>query len=59
MEVIGQVTADLYVRSSLEHADFFARLSVVEPSGKSLNLLVNAPPSGHIWPANMEYYPQS
>jgi putative CocE/NonD family hydrolase len=38
MEVIGPVTADLYVASSLEHTDFFARLCVVEPSGKSINL---------------------
>lgn len=38
LEVIGPVTADLYVRSSLEHTDFFVRLCVVEPSGKSLNL---------------------
>jgi putative CocE/NonD family hydrolase len=38
LEVIGPVTADLYVSSSLEHTDFFARLCVVEPSGKSLNL---------------------
>lgn len=38
LEVIGPLTADLYVSSSLEHTDFFARLCVVEPSGKSLNL---------------------
>ena len=38
MEVIGPVTAELYVRSSLEHTDFFARLCVVEESGKSINL---------------------
>jgi len=38
VEVIGSVTADLYVRSSLQHTDFFARLCVVEPSGKSINL---------------------
>jgi uncharacterized protein len=38
VEVIGPVTADLYVRSSLKHTDFFARLCVVEPSGKSINL---------------------
>ncbi len=31
MEVIGPVSAELYVRSSLEHTDFFARLCVVEP----------------------------
>ncbi len=36
--VIGPVTADLYVRSSLQHTDFFARLCVVEASGKSINL---------------------
>jgi uncharacterized protein len=35
LEVIGQVTADLFVRSSLEHTDFFARLCDVEPSGRS------------------------
>lgn len=38
LEVIGPLTADLYVSSSLEHTDFFARLCVVEPSGRSLNL---------------------
>ncbi len=38
LEVIGSVSADLYVRSSLDHADFFVRLCVVEASGKSLNL---------------------
>ena len=38
MEVIGPIAADLYVRSSLQHTDFFARLCVVEPSGKSINL---------------------
>ncbi|HEX2911848.1 MAG TPA: CocE/NonD family hydrolase [Chloroflexia bacterium] len=38
LEVIGPVTAELYVRSSLEYTDFFTRLCVVEPSGKSINL---------------------
>ena len=38
LEIIGPVTADLYVRSSLEYTDFFARLCVVETSGKSINL---------------------
>lgn len=38
VELIGPVTADLYVRSSLEHTDFFARLCVVEVSGRSTNL---------------------
>jgi putative CocE/NonD family hydrolase len=38
LEVIGPVQANLYVRSSLEHTDFFARLCDVEPEGKSLNV---------------------
>lgn len=38
LEIIGPVHAKLYVRSSLDHTDFFARLCVVEKSGKSLNL---------------------
>ena len=38
LEVIGPLTAELYVRSSLEHTDFFARLCVVEASGRSINL---------------------
>ncbi len=38
VEVIGPVIAELYVRSSLQYTDFFARLFVVEPSGKSINL---------------------
>jgi putative CocE/NonD family hydrolase len=35
LEVIGQVTADLVVQSSLEHTDFFARLCDVDPAGRS------------------------
>ena len=35
-EVMGQVTADLFVKSSLEHTDFFARLCDVDPSGRSI-----------------------
>ena len=38
LEVLGQVEAELWVRSSLEHTDFFARLCDVEPSGKSVNI---------------------
>jgi putative CocE/NonD family hydrolase len=38
VEVIGPITADLYVRSNLQHTDFFARLCVVESSGQSINL---------------------
>lgn len=38
VEVIGAVTATLYVKSSVEHTDFFARLCDVSPGGKSLNV---------------------
>jgi putative CocE/NonD family hydrolase len=38
VEAIGPVSAELFVRSSLEHTDFFARLCDVEPSGKSMNV---------------------
>ena len=38
VEVIGPVTTELYVRSSPQHTDFIARLCVVEPSGKSINV---------------------
>jgi len=35
LAVIGQVTADLVVASSLEHTDFFVRLCDVDQSGRS------------------------
>ncbi len=38
LEVIGPVQADLFVRSSLEHTDFFVRLCDVDQRGKSLNI---------------------
>jgi putative CocE/NonD family hydrolase len=38
MEIIGPVQAELFVQSSLEHTDFFARLCDVHPSGKSINI---------------------
>ena len=38
LEVVGPVAAELHVRSSLAHTDFFVRLCDVEPSGKSLNV---------------------
>jgi putative CocE/NonD family hydrolase len=37
-EVIGPVVAELFVRSSLEHTDFFVRLCDVHPDGKSMNV---------------------
>lgn len=38
LEIIGTVRLELYVRSSLLYTDFFGRLCVVYPSGRSLNL---------------------
>jgi putative CocE/NonD family hydrolase len=36
--VIGEVGAELFVRSSLDHTDFVVRLCDVAPDGKSLNI---------------------
>jgi uncharacterized protein len=36
LEVMGEVTVDLFVKSSLEHTDFFARLCDVDPTGRSI-----------------------
>ncbi|MBN1189221.1 MAG: CocE/NonD family hydrolase [Dehalococcoidales bacterium] len=38
LDLIGPVSATLYVRSSLENTDFFVRLCDVHPSGKSFNI---------------------
>jgi putative CocE/NonD family hydrolase len=38
MEVIGPVSAELFVQSSLEHTDFFVRLCDVHPDGRSMNV---------------------
>lgn len=38
LEAIGPVQAELYVTSSLEYTDFFARLCDVDPAGKSTNV---------------------
>jgi putative CocE/NonD family hydrolase len=38
LEVIGEVTVELFVRSSREHTDFFARLCDVAESGASINI---------------------
>ncbi len=38
LTVIGPLTATIYVRSSLEHTDFFVRLCDVNEKGKSYNL---------------------
>jgi putative CocE/NonD family hydrolase len=38
VEIMGPVSAELHVRSSLRYTDFFVRLCDVEPSGKSINI---------------------
>lgn len=38
LDVIGPVTVTLFIRSSLGHTDFHARLCDVDPRGRSLNL---------------------
>jgi uncharacterized protein len=38
LDVIGPVSAELFVRSSSEHTDFFVRLCDVHASGKSMNV---------------------
>jgi len=38
LELIGPVSAELYVDSSLDHADFFVRVCDVDPDGKSVNV---------------------
>ena len=51
LTVIGPLTASLYVRSSLEHTDFFVRLCDVTAKGKSHNLsdgIVRLAPDGPV-----------
>jgi putative CocE/NonD family hydrolase len=59
LEIIGPVTAELHVTSSLEHTDFFARLCDVHPRGRSVNVtdgLVRLRP-GAPRPARIELWP--
>lgn len=38
IDVIGPLSAELFVQSSVRHTDFFVRLCDVEPSGRSINI---------------------
>jgi putative CocE/NonD family hydrolase len=38
LELIGPVSAELYVGSSLDHTDFFVRVCDVDPDGRSVNV---------------------
>jgi hypothetical protein len=51
MEVIGPLRAVLYVKSSLAHTDFFARLCDVFPDGRSINLSDGI---ARIWPGRFD-----
>ncbi len=73
LEIIGPVTADLYVRSSRMHTDFVVRLCDVAPTGASINvcegvrrLLPAGPGPGadgvrpaqvELWPAGHRFLP--
>lgn len=50
LEIIGPVSAELFVETSLEHTDFFVCLCDVRPSGKTTNVcdgLLRLTPSSH------------
>ena len=59
LEMIGQARLELYIHSSLEHADFFGRLCDVHPDGKSVNvcdgLFRIAPGEGELQPDGSFY----
>ena len=73
LEIIGPVTADLYIRSSRAHTDFVVRLCDVGPTGASINvcegvrrLLPGNPAAGadgvrrvqvELWPAGHRFLP--
>ena len=38
VELIGPVSAELFIKSSVEYTDFFVKICDVDPSGKSLNV---------------------
>ncbi len=54
MEVIGPVSAELFVSSSLEHTDFFVRLCDVHPDGKSMNVCDGLM---RLFPGRVDIYP--
>jgi len=73
LDVIGPVTAELYVRSSRAHTDFLVRLCDVTPTGASVSVcegvrrvLPPGPPPGpdgvrrvhvEVWPAGHRFLP--
>jgi putative CocE/NonD family hydrolase len=59
-EVIGEVSAEIWFRSSLPHADVFVRLCDVDPRGKSVNVcdgLVTLTAADQLSPATVRLWP--
>jgi len=50
LEAIGPVSAELWLRSTLEHFDVFVRLCDVDPSGRSVNVCDALRRVGPPWP---------
>ncbi|MBT2233506.1 CocE/NonD family hydrolase [Nonomuraea sp. NEAU-A123] len=60
VEVIGEVSAEIWFRSSLPYADVFVRLCDVDPRGRSYNIcdgLVSLTDAGEITPAKVTLWP--
>jgi putative CocE/NonD family hydrolase len=60
VEVIGDVSAEIWFRSSLPYADVFVRLCDVDPRGRSYNVcdgLVSLSGAGEISPATIQLWP--
>ncbi|GAC1482005.1 MAG: CocE/NonD family hydrolase [Candidatus Dormibacteria bacterium] len=63
LDVVGPIAAELFVRSSLEHTDFFARLCDVDGRGRSVNVSdglrrLRPEPDAHgIRPVRIEMWP--
>jgi putative CocE/NonD family hydrolase len=59
-EVIGEVSAEIWFRSSLPHADVFARLCDVDPGGRSRNVcdgLTRLSDAGDLTRADVRLWP--
>jgi putative CocE/NonD family hydrolase len=60
VEVIGEVTAQIWFRSSLPRADVFVRLCDVDPDGKSWNIcdgLISLSDAGQVTAATVRLWP--
>ena len=60
IDVIGEVSAEIFVRSSLPYADVFVRLCDVDPDGHSYNIcdgLVSLTSADEISSANVQLWP--